>query len=63
MEEIQDLVKENNKSLVTDVINKISIKELLKDLSTFEEHMNILEPILCKDTYNTKLFDDIRSAH
>jgi len=57
------LVKENNKSLVDDIINKISIKELVKDLNSFEEHMNILEPILCKDTNNTKLFEDIRTAH
>lgn len=62
-EEITSLVKENNKSLVDDIIGKISISELLKDLTTFEEHMYTLEPIMLKDTNNTKLFDSIREAH
>jgi len=46
-----------------DIISKVSISDLSKDITNFEEHMKILEPICCKDKFNQELFDNIRDVH
>lgn len=62
-DEITELVKENNQSLINDVVSKLTLQDLAKDILVFEEHFNTLEPICCKDKNNTEYFDQIRQAH